>query len=285
MADARKPALYRAWDPVLEQFVIYLFETDASQVKYQNGVFADKDGEEVAIYIVGLLDAHIADGDKHLNATRRGLLDTDVPVLKLGLADHIAGNTGTHVTTDWANILEDLEKLTDVPSEIFATKDELNQLVAGLTLPPLQVEDITARDALKTAVPPVGKNQWVWVVDPIDDDANITGPGTALYIFDGTDFLFIMQLEGVVIPPPDWNQMINGPASTAAQIDAAVGKAHGPHANMTTLEGLGGADAFGLTFMGEPVTSGVHVGDEEPPTGPFPGQVWIDTSTPAPVEP
>ena len=294
MADVRKPAIYRVWDDVLGQYVILLFETDASQVTYQNGVLHGKNGEEVAVYILGVIDAHVSDGAKHLTSTEKtavGNLPADTVTalsnLNTALTTH-TGNTDIHVSVDWKTILEDLETLADVPTEIFATKDEMNQMIAGLTKPPLQVADITDRDALTTGPSPISANQWVWVSDPTDDTDNISGPGTALYIWSGTDWLFIMQMEGVVIPPPDWTQMINGPSSTPGQIDAAVTASH-THANKTAVLDKLSADVDGdLNFDGAKVFNPadlpiwVTVSPDEPSETPFAGKVWIETAPETP---
>ena len=89
-------------------------------------------------------------------------------------------------------------------------------------------------------------NYLVLVVDATGD-ATVKS-GSALYAMDKSSGTFTKVAEyesmDVVLR---WSSIVDGPSSTPAQIDAAVGMAHS-HANKTVLDKLG-ADADGSSTM------------------------------------
>lgn len=107
------------------------------------------------------------------------------------------------------------------------------------------VPDIAARDALTTTADTI---LMVLVIDATGD-ATVSG-GSALYALDFAVATWYKLTEygslGAIV---DWSYIVNGPTSTAAQLDDAVDKAHS-HANMAQLNKIG-EDANGdLTYGG-----------------------------------
>lgn len=107
------------------------------------------------------------------------------------------------------------------------------------------VPDIAARSAL---VATADHNLMVLVVDATDDPTVATG--SALYALDylSETWYKLAEYESMDVVL-DWDDLVNGPTSTAAQIDSAVGQAHS-HTNMTQLNKIGEDGNGGLTYGG-----------------------------------
>jgi len=198
-----------------------------------------------------------------------------------------ATNEDLHKTKDEQDVLDDLTSfLPDLPSEVFATKEELS----GLALTPMVVADIDARDALTSPTVTIQPGQQVWVQDPTDDNVNITDPGAALYLWNGTDWYFLLQMGAGQEIIHDWEEIINKPSvlqdSNLAALAAAVANSH-THANKTLLDLL--TDVAGkLYYNGNQVGSldnRTFLQDEEPGTeSPTPTVVRVGDTWLAPIE-
>lgn len=103
----------------------------------------------------------------------------------------------------------------------------INATVSGLSAIEV-VADITARDALTLT-----QNTQVLVIDASADPTVTSGAATYIWDQANTAFVKISEFESLDAVL-DWNNIINGPSSSAAAIDAAVAASH-THANITEL--------------------------------------------------
>ena len=229
----------------------------------------------------GDVDEHMVDGDLHKSSTDRtklGNLPNDANgtfATQTQLTTH-AGDADLHKTANDRLVLADLiDMLPDLPSEVFATKEEL----AGATTV-LPFDDIEERDQFDTTGLLPGAQ--AWVRDPSDDTDNINREGTAIYVWTGEEWTFVYQFGGDVNIVHDWNEIVNGPASSAANIDDAVAKRH-EHlsapgvSNLTVLNGLTDGGANGLLYNGVQVGgifNRTYISDNEPAT-PNVGDTWL----------
>lgn len=105
------------------------------------------------------------------------------------------------------------------------------------------VDDIAARNAITAE-----NAQTVYVVDA-SADATVTGGG-ALYIWRASTEAWIKMSEAESLDLSlTWAAITGGPASTPAQIDAAVAASHS-HANITELNQIGQDGDGNLTYGG-----------------------------------
>ena len=109
------------------------------------------------------------------------------------------------------------------------------------------VADITARDALL----PLTVNTQVLVLDASADPTVASGAATYVYDAGNTTWEKISEAESLDVVL-DWNNIVNGPSSTAAAIDAAVANSH-THANKTEL------DKIGEDVDGDPTYDGTRI--------------------------
>ena len=241
----------------------------------------------------GDIDTHSVDADLHKTTgdkTKLGNLPNDANgtfATKTEVETH-AADEGLHKTEDEKKVLDDLTSLLpDVPSDTFATKQELAEAVTSLALIPMAVADILLRDDLVDPPNELPAGQQVWVTDPSEDTDNIDGPGAALYIWNGSDWLFVTQMSNDI--SVDWSDVANRPVATASQIDAAVNKAHAHgktvestfESNLDVLNELGEDESGDLTYKGNPigiVYSKIYLQDEEP-DNPNVNDMWL-----APIE-
>jgi len=111
------------------------------------------------------------------------------------------------------------------------TQSLINSAIAGLSAIEV-VADIPARDALAPT-----QNVQVLVLDA-SADATVTS-GAATYIWDNANTVWVKISEAesmdVVL---NWANIIGGPTSSPAAIDAAVSASH-THANKTQLDKIG----------------------------------------------
>lgn len=110
------------------------------------------------------------------------------------------------------------------------------------------VDDITARDALSPT-----SNTQVLVLDATDDGTVDSGAATYVYRLSNTTWYKISEAESLDFVL-DWDNLVNGPSSSAAQIDSAVTNAH-THANKTQLDLLGQDGDGDLTYNGSKVAN------------------------------
>ena len=108
------------------------------------------------------------------------------------------------------------------------------------------VPDILARDTLADTAE---TNLMVLVVDATGDAT--VGSGSALYALDfaATTWYKLAEYESMDVVL-DWDDLVNGPTSSAAQIDDAVSKAHS-HANKAVLDKLTESAGGDLLYDGE----------------------------------
>lgn len=105
------------------------------------------------------------------------------------------------------------------------------------------VADITARDALTMTA-----NGTVLVIDASADPSVATGAATYVYNYANSTFTKISETESMDVIL-QWANIIGGPTSTPAAIDAAVTATHS-HLNKTQLDKIG-EDADGdLSYDG-----------------------------------
>lgn len=127
------------------------------------------------------------------------------------------------------------------------TKSDINSMIdaklsgagGGLVV----VDDIAARDALGT---PDGGTM-VLVLDASDDATVDSGAATYVYV-TGTGWVKISEAESLDLIL-DWDDIQNGPSSTAANIDQAVNWRH-QHSNKTQLDKIGEDGNGNLTYGG-----------------------------------
>lgn len=83
-------------------------------------------------------------------------------------------------------------------------------------------------------------------------DSNITS-GAALYFYNltNTTWYVIAEYDSLSVTF-DWNNILNKPTSTTAQIDAAVAMAHS-HANQGFLDKISEAEDGSLIYDGNPI--------------------------------
>lgn len=105
------------------------------------------------------------------------------------------------------------------------------------------VADIAARDALVLT-----SNTQVLVLDASADPTVDSGAATYVYQLATTSFIKISEAEGLDVSLA-WANITGGPASTPAQIDAAVGASH-THANKTELDKVGEDGDGDMTYDG-----------------------------------
>jgi hypothetical protein len=104
----------------------------------------------------------------------------------------------------------------------------INNAVSGLSSIEV-VADITARDALTLT-----ENTQVLVIDASADPTVTSGAATYIWDNANTQFVKISEFESLDVVL-DWNNLVNGPTSSAAAIDLAVANSH-THANKTELD-------------------------------------------------
>lgn len=111
------------------------------------------------------------------------------------------------------------------------------------------VDDIAARDALSPT-----SNLEVFVLDASSDPTVSSGGANYIYRLSNTTWYKQSEAESMDIVL-DWNSIINGPSSSAAQIDSAVTNSH-THANKTQL------DLIGQDGDGDPTYNGSKIANE-----------------------
>lgn len=118
--------------------------------------------------------------------------------------------------------------------------------IAGIEV----VADIDARDALTLTT-----NTQVLVIDASDDPT--VAAGSATYVWRQSTSAFVKISEGESLDLIlDWDNIVDGPSSTAAQIDTAVANSH-THSNKTQLDLIGQSASGDITYNGrEYVRSG-----------------------------
>lgn len=104
----------------------------------------------------------------------------------------------------------------------------INASISGISAIEV-VADITARDALTLT-----SNTQVLVIDASADPSVTSGAATYIWDNNNTQFVKISEFESLDVVL-DWNNIVNGPSSSAAAIDAAVANSH-THANKTELD-------------------------------------------------
>lgn len=106
------------------------------------------------------------------------------------------------------------------------------------------VADIAARNALSPTT-----NMSVYVKDATAD-TNV-GTGGAFYIYElaSTTWILTAEQESLNVSQ-NWSDIVGKPASTPAQIDAAVSNTH-THSNLTELGKIGQAANGAITYNGK----------------------------------
>jgi len=116
------------------------------------------------------------------------------------------------------------------------------------------VSDITERDALSPT-----QAVYVYVVDASGDATVNSGGATYLYNPDTSSWIKTSEAESLDVTL-NWSDIVGGPTSSPAQIDAAVSNSH-THANKTEL------DLIGQNIDGEMTYNGTQVKTEWSSTG------------------
>jgi hypothetical protein len=108
------------------------------------------------------------------------------------------------------------------------------------------VADIAARDALTPT-----RATYVFVTDATADPLVNSGGATYLWNPATSAWLFVSDAESMNVVL-NWSDIVGRPASTPAQIDAAVANSH-THANKTQLDLIGQNAAGEMTYNGAQV--------------------------------
>ena len=109
------------------------------------------------------------------------------------------------------------------------------------------VQDIAARDALEPTATTIAL-----VLDATGDVT--VNAGAALYLYDPAQTLWIKVAEYESLDLSlNWDNIVDGPTSSPAQIDAAVGNSH-THSNKSVLDALGDSEGA-LTYNGEIISA------------------------------
>lgn len=109
------------------------------------------------------------------------------------------------------------------------------------------VDDISGRDAIPSGDRPNALT--VLVIDASADPTVNAGAATYVWRESTATFIKVNEAESLDLSLT-WANILNGPASTPAAIDAAVTAAH-THANKTQLDKIGEDGAGLLTYDGE----------------------------------
>lgn len=154
-----------------------------------------------------------------------------------------SGNKADLFITD--NSGNRIDIMTDV-----LINDLIDAKIAALST--LQVvADIAERDGLT-----VVEGNEAYVLDASADST--VNSGAAKYVYDGTNWVKVSEAESMDIDFASlsiaWSQLTGGPASTPAQIDAAVGNSHN-HANLAALNKIGEDGNGDPTYDGNPLIS------------------------------
>lgn len=120
----------------------------------------------------------------------------------------------------------------------------INASIAGLDSVQV-VADIATRDALL----PSTVNLQVIVVDASADSTVDSGAATYIYDAGNTTWIKISEAESLDVTL-NWSDIVGGPSSSPAQIDAAVGDSH-THANKTQLDLIGQSASGDITYDGQ----------------------------------
>lgn len=112
------------------------------------------------------------------------------------------------------------------------------------------VADIAARDALAVGAT---YNIMALVLDASDDPTVDAGSAMYAYSIDTTTWFKVAEYESMDVQV-QWDDIIGGPSSSVAAIDAAVAASH-THANKATLDDLTTGANDELLFKGAPVTT------------------------------
>lgn len=105
---------------------------------------------------------------------------------------------------------------------------------------------ITATIATRDALNP-GNGDTAWVQDA-SADATVDS-GSAQYIWNGSAWEKMGETESLDMSL-NWADIVGGPSSTSAQIDAAVSNSH-THANLTQLTKVGEDGGGNFTYGGQ----------------------------------
>ncbi len=111
------------------------------------------------------------------------------------------------------------------------------------------VADIAARDALTTGS---DRNLMILVIDATDDPTVNTGSALYAYAKDSDTTYKVAEYESMDVVL-SWSNLSGRPTSTPAQIDAAVGQAHG-HDNKAVLDKLSESSGQ-LRYNNQPLTT------------------------------
>ena len=212
------------------------------------------------------IDDHAKDTDLHFAAGEKAKLsklDADADgtyATKTELTTHASKDStadGGHLST--AQISK-LQKLAADADATYATKEELAASAVVKT-----ADDITALNQIDTGELIPGTQ--AWVADPSDDSNADPNKGTAIYVWDGDNWVLVYQFGGNVVIEHLWSEIQGKPDSTVTDIDDAVSKKHA-HSNKATIDKL--TDPSGeLLYNGQQIGlkySKVYMGGVEPTT-------------------
>ena len=151
-------------------------------------------------------------------------------------------HTEIYVTGKSASKVRRVINEADVKRLINAATDKLGALEI--------VANIAARDAMSLSA-----NAMVLVLDASADSTVKAGAATYAYRHSDTSWTKISEAESLDLAL-SWANLTGKPTSTAAEIDTAVGNAHG-HANLSELKKIGQAPNGTMQYDGvDLVTSG-----------------------------
>lgn len=100
----------------------------------------------------------------------------------------------------------------------------------------------------------VGESKYVYVIDASDDPTVTSGGASYLYNSSTESWIKTSESESMDLVL-NWNNIVGGPASTAAQIDEAVAEKHS-HANKNALDKVGEDVSGNFTYGGVAISGG-----------------------------
>lgn len=222
------------------------------------------------------IGTHASDPDLHKtpsDTSKLGNLAVDANATyatKTGLTAHM-DDDDRHIT---AELQAKLDNLADDANATYATKEEMAGKKHDYFWPTIADRDANTETELSAG-------DTCWVADATGDP-NVNAPGSAKYMYDGSQWQFLFEADANV--QVNWADVIGRPASSVAEIDDAVGIAH-EHDNADVLDGLD-KDVDGYLTL-----DGARVGEkynrvflQSPsagaPTAPAVGDVWLQLLNP-----
>jgi len=216
------------------------------------------------------IDEHVTDTDLHASPGDKSKLanlaaDANATyATKTELTTHEDDDV-RHITT---TLQTKLNNLHNDANATYATKAEL----AGKTEVKFYTTFANMNSADASSFP---TGTTCWVADASGDTTNVKPPGSAKYMWDGTDWQFLFEADANV--EVEWEDIIGRPEIDSVEdIEEAIAKMHS-HTNATVLNGLA------VDGDGDLTLNSVKVGEKynrvyltsTAPATPNAGDIWM----------